>query len=227
MKYVYKIVAALGALAVIPIMFFSKLFYYKITSVALDAIMLILKLTNSSALDELLAQTGGKAIEAIGDSMSLYDVFQTTSSLSGLLSQSGSDSSAFDAIKAPLIVFAVVAILIVLCAVVTAVFAIVFKNNRKVIYSSITGIGLSLILKESFEAIAAPVLEGTVSLSTLTGSVWGDLIGNVEEFFLTNNFWFIPVVFGAVILWTVLYNYTLPDDEKRERKLMLGEADDQ
>ena len=80
---------------------------------------------------------------------------------------------------------------------------------------------------EAFEAIAAPVLDGTVSLATLMGSVWGGLIGNIDTFSLLSNFWFIPAIFGAIILWTVLYNYTLPENEKRERKLMLGEADDE
>ena len=127
----------------------------------------------------------------------------------------------------PVILAGVVLILIALCAVVTAIFAIVAKDNRKVIYSCVAGMGLSLIFKECFAAIAEPILDGTVSIATLMDSAWGDLIGEFEKFTLTTNFWFIPAIFGAIILWTVIYNYTLPDKEKRERKLMLGEADDQ
>ena len=227
MKYIYKIVAALGALAVAPLMFFTKIFYYKITSTALDALMIILQLTNSSALDEITAQTGGKIPEAIGDHLSFYDVFDTVSSFKNVLSQLEGETDKLNALITPAIVFLVAGILIIICAIVTAFFALVVKDNRKVLYSSITGIGLSLMFREAFECFVAPILEGTISISSLTGSVWGDLIGTVETLTLTTNFWFIPVVFAAIILWTVLYNYTLPQDEKKQRKIMLGEADDE
>lgn len=224
MKYIYKIVAALGALAIAPLMFFTKIFYYKITSTALDALMLILKFTKNEALDEITAQTGGKIPEAIGDHLSFYDIGEAVSSLKDLLTQAEGGTDKLDALIAPAIVFLVITILIIVCAIITAIFAFVTKDNRKVIFSSIAGIGLSLMFKEAFECVAAPILEGTVSISSLTGSVWGDLIGTIETLTLTTNFWFIPAVFGAIILWTVLYNYTLPEKEKKERKLMLGEA---
>ncbi len=228
MKYLYKIVAALGALATIPMLFFTELFYIKMSSTALEGIVSILQITGgNSALEEILAQTGGKVPNAIAESLSFYEIFDTVNSLKGIASNGDGLGDKLDVLVTPAIVFAVILAMIILCAIVTAIFAISAKNNRKVIYTSIIGIGLSLMANEAFEAIAAPVLDGTVSIATLMDSVWGGLIGNIDTFSLLSNFWFIPAIFGAIILWTVLYNYTLPENEKRERKLMLGEADDQ
>ncbi len=228
MKYVYKIVAALGALATIPLLFFTELFYIKMSSTALEGIVSILQMMGgSSALEEVLAQTGGKAPNAIAESLSFYEIFDTVNSFKNIASNGDGLGDKLDVLISPAIVFAVIVAMIIICAIFTAIFAIFAKNNRKVIYTSIIGIGLSLMANEAFEAIAAPVLDGTVSLATLMNSVWGGLIGNIDTFSLLSNFWFIPAIFGAVILWTVLYNYTLPENEKRERKLMLGEADEE
>ncbi len=228
MKYLYKIVAALGALATIPILFFTELFYIKMSSTALEGIVSILQMTGgSSALEEVLAQTGGKVPNAIAESLSFYEIFDTINSFKNVASNGDGIGDKLDVLVSPAIVFAVILTMIIICAVITAIFAIFAKNNRKVIYTSVIGIGLSFMANEAFEAIAAPVLDGTVSLATLMGSVWGGLIGNIDTFSLLSNFWFIPAIFGAVILWTVLYNYTLPENEKRERKLMLGEWDEE
>lgn len=228
MKYVYKIVAALGALAVIPLLLFTKLFYFKISSTALEAIMGILQMTGgNAATEEILSQTGGKIPNAIAESMSFYDIYDTAASLKDFASKGDGLGDKLEILITPAIVFVVIIALIIICAVITALFALFAKNNRKAIYTSIAGIGLSLMANSAFEAIADPILDGTVSIATLMGSVWGGLIGEIDKFLLLTNFWFVPAIFAAVIIWTVLYNYTLPDNEKRERKLMLGEADDQ
>ena len=227
MKYVYKIVAALGALATIPILFFTELFYIKMSSTALEGIVSILQMAGgSSALEEILAETGGKAPNAIAESLSFYEIFDAVNSLKDLSSGGDGLVDGLDVLISPAIVFAVIIAMIIICGIVTAIFALFAKNNRKAIYSSIVGIGLSFMANDAFEAIAAPVLDGTVSIATLMDSVWGGLIGDIDTFSLLSNFWFVPAIFGAIILWTVLYNYTLPEDEKRERKLMLGEADE-
>ena len=227
MKYFYKIVAALGALATIPLIIFVKLFYIKMKSTALEAITSILQMTGSDFANEIIEQAGGKVPNAIAESLSFYDIYNTAISLKGLASNGDGLGDKFDVLIAPAIVFAVIIVMIIICAIVTAVFAIFAKNNRKVIYSSIVGIGLSMMANETFECLAAPILEGTVSLSSVLGTIWAELIGTIDTFSLIGNFWFIPAIFGAIILWTVLYNYTLPDSEKRERKLMLGELDEE
>lgn len=222
MKYVYKIVAALGALAIIPTLLFTKIFYFEMSSIAIQLLAYIAQATGETGI---LEQTGGKTPTGMADMFSFYDLYGMFGGFSG----SGDRTAAevLGGVFTPVVLFAVVSLMVVICAIVTAFFAIVVKNNRKVIYSSIVGIGLSVMLSCIFEDIAAPVIEGTVSLSTLLDSMWAGLLGNFDELALSTNFWFIPAIFGAIILWTVLYNYTLPEKEKKERKLMLGEADEQ
>ncbi len=227
MKYVYKIVAAIGALAAIPLMLFSKIFYFKFSSAALQLFSYLLQNGNNSAMNEVLKQNGGQMPNAIADSFSVYDIYDLIASVGGFFEQSEAADGKFDALITPVIVFVIIAIMLAICAIITAIFAFVAKDNRKVIYSSVAGIGLSLMLNEAFEAISAPILDGTISLSTLLENWWSGLLGSVETITLTNNFWFIPAVFVGVIIWTVIYNYTLPDDQKKERKLMLGEADEE
>lgn len=226
MKYIYKVVAALGALSVCPLIVFLDIIYYKLSSVALGTLFYVGQLLGNETITQAIKDNNGTVPEAIADTASLYDLYNLSSNFSGMMN-SGDVKEKFDVLMSPVILAGVVLILIALCAVVTAIFAIVAKDNRKVIYSCVAGMGLSLIFKECFAAIAEPILDGTVSIATLMDSAWGDLIGEFEKFTLTTNFWFIPAIFGAIILWTVIYNYTLPDKEKRERKLMLGEADDQ
>lgn len=224
MKYVYKLVAAVGALAVIPALFLLKMIYFKISSAALSAIFYIGKLAGIEQITDAL--NGSNTVpNSIGDIYSLYDFYYLFSDIGS--TDSGDLMEKIKPLISPAITSSVVLILIVLCAILTAIFAIVAKNNRYVIYSSICGIGLSFMLYECFSDLASIILSGTVSLATVLDSVWAGLIGSFEKLELVTNFWFIPAIFGAIILWTVLYNYTLPEKEKRERKLMLGEADDQ
>lgn len=220
MKYVYKIVAALGALAIVPVLFFTKIFYFSMSSIALQLFAYIAQATGKT---EILEQTGGKAPTGIADVFSFYDIYGMLGDFGG--SGDRTLQETLGGVFTPVVLFAVVSLMVIICAIVTAILAIVAKNNRKVIYSGIVGLGLSFILSRIFEDIAAPVIEGTVSLSTLLDSMWAGLLGSIDEVSLSTNFWFIPAIFGGIILWTVLYNYTLPEKEKKERKLMLGEAD--
>lgn len=218
MKYVYKIVAALGALSIIPMLGFLKIFYYKASSVAVQILAFIANLKGNT---DILSENGDLP-ENIADTMSFYDFTSLLDLSEGL---SGDAAGKFDLILVPGIVLLVVAAMIVICAIVTAIFAFACKNNRMVIYSSTCGIGLTFMFSKAFESFAAPFLDQSISLSTLLDSMWASFIAELEVLTLTNEFWFIAVVFAAIIVWTVLYNYTLPENEKKERKLMLGEED--
>lgn len=223
MKYVYKIVAALGALSVIPMLGFLKIIYYKASSVAVQILAFIANLRGNADMEEILAENGGNLPENIADTMSVYDLVSLLDFSQGFSSDAVGDK--FDLLIVPGIVLGVIAVMLVICAIVTAVFAFAAKNNRMVIYSSVCGIGLTFMFSKAFEAVAAPFLDQSISLSTIFDSMWASFLGEIEVMTLTNEFWFIAVVFLAVIIWTVLYNITLPENEKKERKLMLGEED--
>ena len=223
MKYVYKIVAALGALSVIPMLGFLKIIYYKASSVAVQILAFIANLRGNADMEEILAENGGNLPENIADTMSIYDLASLLDFSQGFSSDAVGDK--FDLLIVPGIVLGIIAAMLVICAIVTAVFAFAAKNNRMVIYSSVCGIGLTFMFSKAFEAVAAPFLDQSISLSTIFDSMWASFLGEIEVITLTNEFWFIAVVFLAVIIWTVLYNITLPENEKKERKLMLGEED--
>ena len=223
MKYVYKIVAALGALSVIPMLGFLKIIYYKASSIAVQILAFIANLRGNADMEEILAENGGNLPENIADTMSIYDLASLLDFSQGFSSDAVGDK--FDLLIVPGIVLGVIAVMLVICAIVTAVFAFAAKNNRMVIYSSVCGIGLTFMFSKAFEAVAAPFLDQSISLSTIFDSMWASFLGEIEVMTLTNEFWFIAVVFLAVIIWTVLYNITLPENEKKERKLMLGEED--
>lgn len=223
MKYVYKIVAALGALSVIPMLGFLKIFYYKASSVAVQILAFIANMKGNADMEKILAENGGNLPENIADTMSVYDLVSLLDFSEGFSSDAVGDK--FDLIVVPGIVLGVIAVMLVVCAIVTAVFAFAAKNNRMVIYSSVCGIGLTFMFSKAFEAVAAPFLDQSISLSTIFDSMWASFLGEIEVMTLTNEFWFIAVAFLAVIIWTVLYNITLPENEKKERKLMLGEED--
>lgn len=231
MKYVYKIVAAAVALAVIVVAICMPLIYISFESILPSVLLALGTYLKNDAATEILQSTDGELPTGIAENIALKDVlFPSSNSIAEIITGIGSEPSetvmkAIEPVIAPAITLAIVFVLILICAIVTAVIAIVAKDNRKVIYSSITGIGLSIMLPNAFKAVAAPFLDGQITLATLSGSSLASLLGSVAKFELTSAFWFIPVVFACVIVWTILYNATLPENEKRERKLMLGETD--
>ena len=231
MKYVYKIVAAVVALAVIVAAICLPLVYISFESLVPSVLLTIGAYLKNDAATELLESTNGELPTGIAENIAIKDILSpSTNSIAEILSDLGSETSetiteALKTVITPAIVLGIVFALILICAIATAVIAIVAKDNRKVIYSAVTGIGLSLMLPEAFEAVAAPFLNGEITLATLSGSPLASLLGTVAKLEITSTFWFIPIIFACVIVWTILYNATLPEEEKRERKLMLGEAE--
>ena len=75
-----------------------------------------------------------------------------------------------------------------------------------------------MVIEETF-------VSGRLTLGDITQESWMDILGNIVNFEVLDIFNAAPIVFGVIIVWTLLYNYTLTPEQKRERKLMLGEAD--
>ena len=230
MKYVYKIVAAVMALAVIAVAVFMPLVHFSFESLLPSVLVTIGAYLKNDAATELLQNNNGELPTGITENIAIADLFNPeTASVAEIIRSIGTGSEnvskALEPLVAPAITLLVIFALILICALVTAILALVVKNNRKVIYSAVTGIGLSLMLPNAFKAIAAPFLDGEITLGTISGSVFADLLGNVSALELTSTIWFFPVIFAGIIVWTVLYNMTLPANEKAERKRMLGEDD--
>ena len=231
MKYVYKIVAAVAALAVIIAAICLPLVYISFESLIPSVLLTIGAYLKNDSAAEILQNANGELPTGIAENIAVKDVlFPGSGSVAEIISNidigsSDTATKALEPVISPAITLLVIFALILICAIVTAVLAIAVKDNRKVIYSAITGIGLSLMLPEAFEAVAAPFLNGDITLATLSGSPFASLLGSVAKVEISSTFWFIPIIFACVIVWTILYNITLPEEEKRERKLMLGEAE--
>jgi len=221
MKYVYKIVSALCALAVLPLLVFSPMIYYYVSSVALQGLFTLAQLAGSEALKNAMERNELTSIpEGMADTFSIYELVELGQRFAG-----DTTSEFIDKIDFMLpSFFATVAALVcvVICAVVTMAFAFFCKDNRKVIASSFAGIGFSLLFVMLFDNTVAPILSGDVNLSTLIDAFWASLIAEIEVIEITSTFYFIPVIFGFIALWTILYNATLPEKEKEERKKMIG-----
>lgn len=232
MKYAYKIIAFLLAVAILPLFIFTPLISIRMESTALQILAFIGQIKGNDKVEQMLDENG-QLPSHIGESISVYDVaFGDINSLAGAISSiaenfdKGANTEELEKLIAPVLAFVSVGVLAIICAIITALFAIFAKDNRKVIYSALAGFGFSYMIPATVKAIAAPFLSQEISLASLMDSMWAGLLGKVVNFQLSSSFWVIPVMFIIIIVWTALYNYTLPEDQKRERKLMLGEADE-
>lgn len=222
MKYVYKIISAIGSLAVLPAIVFSPMVYYYFSSVALQGAFALVELFNKGSAQEYLDKYNLDSIPTgISDTVSLYDLFDLVMQFSGM-GDSGEFLDKIEIMIPSLIATALAFILTAVFAIVTAVLAFACKDNRKVIASSFAGVACSLLTKLLIENTVSPLVLGTISLSDIMGSEWASLIAKVEEISIAPMFYMIPALFGFVALWTILYNATLPDKEKAERLKMIG-----
>ena len=232
MKYVYKIVVAICAIAVILVAIVTPLVHIEIDSLIPGALVTIgALLKNEEALKDVTQNTKGELPSGIYEDISIEDLISPNenSIAQAIMQMSGEASEetmkALEPAMAPFITFVVVLALIFICAIAAAVVGFASKNNRNVYYFSIAGIFISLMASPCMKAIAAPFVNGDITLEGLTGSGWAFLLGDITEISLPGTFWAVPAIFAGIMLWTFLFNATLPEKEKRERKLMLGEAD--
>ncbi len=229
MKTAYKLVSAALAVAIIFIMIFVPIVYIGAQSVAAQLLVYFGQTKDNDIANEIVENNGGEVPDRVGLDFSVADLFGEDADLiKDLIANSDSDKS--EAVKeqlqrfiSPGVTFIICFVLLAVCAVLTVIFAFAAKDNRKVIFSSMAGIGMSFMVKYSFETIAEPFLNGKITISSLIQSFWGAFIGDIDVFKLDKGFWFIPVIFGVIILWTLFYNYTLPEKEKAQRRAMLGE----
>ena len=230
MKLTYKIIAAALALIVVVVLVSAPLIYVGIESTAAQLLVTIGQAMGNNYADELV-NSKGDIPNHIGIDVSFVSLFDEDARGTAELVKAFSDGDSAQTLKvlepviAPAIVFVIVLIILLVCAIVTVVVAFASKDNRKVIYPCVAGAFVSLMAPECFEAIAEPFLNGDITLAKLAGNSWITLLGDIDKVELTSVFWFIPVAFVAVILWTMLYNYTLPADEKKKRLEMIGEAE--
>lgn len=222
MKIVYKIVSALMALAVLPAIVFSPIIYYYFSSVALQGLFTIGQLIGNETLSDAMEKYGLESVpQGIADTLSLYDLFDLVLRFSGN-SGSGKFTEAIAPMIPSLIATGIAIVFVVICAIVTVVFAFACKDNRKVIASSFAGVGFSLMVPMLIENTVSPLVSGAINMTDFIDAFWASFIAEVEEVSVTSIYYLIPALFACIALWTILYNATLPDKEKAERLKMIG-----
>lgn len=222
MKYVYKIISAVSSLAVLPAIVFSPMIYYYISSVTLQGIFTLAQLVGSDALANAMEEYGWENVpKGISGTLSIYDIGDLVSQF-GNISDSGEIPEAVETMVPSLLAVIIAMVFVIVCAVVTAVLAFACKDNRKVIASSIAGVGFSLMVPMLIENAIYPITSGTINLSSLLNTFWAPLVAEIEELSIAPLYYLIPALFGFVALWTILYNATLPEKEKAERLKMIG-----
>ena len=83
MKYVYKIISALCAIAVLPALVFAPYMYYYVSSTALQGIFTIGELMGSQTIINAMDEFGlTEAPKGIADSLSIYKLKDIVSLLS-------------------------------------------------------------------------------------------------------------------------------------------------
>ena len=231
MKLTYKIIAAALSLIVIVVLVAAPLVYVSMESVAAQLLVIMGQYAGSETAQEVVNETG-QIPDHIGIDISVAGILSEESEalveLVNVFSKGDNTENTMNVLKpviAPFFAFVAVLVLLAVCAIVTAIIAFAAKDNRKVICASVTGVFLSLMAPKCFEAVSIPFTDGTITLSKLAGSSWISLLGDIDKVELTSAFWFVPAAFATVILWTLLYNYTLPADEKKKRLEMIGEAE--
>ncbi len=226
MKTAYRVISSVLATIVLCILLFAPIIKVSAESLASQFLVSLGANMNSAAADEIIEANGGNIPDHISLELSVADVVTDKMGIFDML-QNNSDEEMNAAVKTllgPLSAFIVALAVLAICAIVTIIISIMVKDNRKVIFASMAGIGLTLVVKTSFEAVAGLFLKGEISVASLLGTDWASLLADIDAMKVTAAIDVIPFIFAGIIIWTLLYNVTLPDKEKLERKILIGEA---
>lgn len=232
MKIGYKLVTSIIAVLVIAVLLTAPFARIACESTLVQIIGSIGQVKDNDEINEVIKNNDGELPQYIKEEIRFMDFLNPKSD--SLVSVAISSVKAFadedtknpelEKLIAPAITMVVCAVLIVACAIEMAVVAFT-KNNRRVIYAAISGIGASLMFTYTFSAITRPFVNGDLSFASVFQSSLASFIAKIVVFETAPSFYMVPVLFAVAILFTVLYNFTLPEKEKKARKEMLGEAE--
>lgn len=179
MKALNRIVTALLAVAVFSVAFFADLLTVRATASL-----------SSYAIQEDISIK--RAIELFtGDGM-FADV-------------SGSLPEVLVPFKPNMIAFAVFFVL-TLAAALAIIAVAAFSNGTKTV-SVLSAVGIACLIaaRAAFAGIAAAVSDGRITLGTLAGSGWFDLLGKINYVSLSSAPTFMMILFAAIFVWNVSF----------------------
>ena len=219
MKAFYKIGTVLLALAIFPVLIFAP--FVKI--IVVSDIASFFSSTPSVLLDESYSLKD------------LYDLYianrDTLSSLN--LSADSLPETVVEAVRVPGIVFLVLFAVAIVCAVLVIFFGLFSKNKRGARVLSAIGAACSFGMNMSFNNIAKPLVNGSISITDLLGedllnqlsgglaslgeslmSLFGsgELV-EIRLLSLSSAYLFMLLLFVGVIVWSVVF--TLVEWDKK------------
>ena len=228
MKIGYRIGVIAMALICIVVLFFAPVVRWAAETLIATGAGFLGQAFGDANMLEIIQNNDGNLPEYYKEQYAIFDFFNPDSEtlipmIKSIASSSdGEMSPALKQLMAPAITFVVALVCVFACAIAVIVTAFT-KNNRRVIYSAIAGIGSTVLVSECFTAISNPILNGEITLSDILNNSMGDLLGTVIILEIGPAFWVTTAIFAAIILFTVGYNYTLSPKDKLARKKMLGE----
>lgn len=232
MKIGYKLITAIIAVLVIAVLITAPFARIACESTLVQIIGAIGQVKENDAINETIKNNDGELPQYLKEEIRVMDFLDPDGDTIVSVIVTAVDNFTDDETKnpeleklvAPAITMVVCAVLIVACAIAMVVVAFT-KNNRRVIYAAISGIGASLMFTYTFSAITYPFVNGDLSFASVFQSSLASFIAKIVVFETAPSFYMVPVLFAVAILFTVLYNFTLPEKEKKARKEMLGEAE--
>lgn len=195
MKYLYKAVTALLSLAIVPVLIFVPIFDYRFNAPLLE----VLK----------------PGATAIADVKSLYGLITLIKPLIGTGENSSGIPEALKPYIAPLVTAIVFYLIIAVFAVLTAVFAVAYKKRTPACYAAIFGIAFTQMFTIAFNSLLKPFVDGTVSLATIFNAWWLGMIIGIEHIRLSSAFFYIYMLFAAVLIFTAAYSITEPKESAK------------
>lgn len=194
----YRLVLAVLAVGVPLSAFFSKIIYAVVDSTLFKIL---------SSLQGKTDDNGSTAFNySIKELVDLIRAVQPDSSSSGMGSKIWASLSD---IHAPLICVAVFFALALIIAVTIFIFNIFSKNRFVTLCLSGVGTVAMIAMLISFNAAASPILDGTISLATLSGSaIFGGLlsyVASVSTLNLTSAWYIMLFLFIGMIVWSGAY----------------------
>lgn len=203
MKALYRIVNALLAAAVFPVVIFMDLIYFRISTSLADA-----------GLQE------GISIKFIIDVITGKETFFHDM----LIKETGLTLSwpeALDPVKGQLIATFVSFVLIIIAALFIVIWSICSNKRLPVLIASVTGIVSAIVMIICFNSAAAPIMDGTINVIKIFSSNWLiGLLGNVVSVDYLGLGGFqtgIIMLFISLIVWTGAF-YLVEMGETKEEK---------
>lgn len=195
MKYLYKVVTALLSFAVLPVLIFVPIFDYRFNAPLLE-----------------LLKPG---VKNIADIKSLYGLIMLLRDLIGTDGASNGIPEGLKSFIAPLISAIVFYVLIAVFAILTAVLAVAYKKRTPACYAAIFGIAFTQMFTIAFNSLLKPFVDGTVSLATIFNAWWLGMIIGIEHIRLSSAFFYIYMLFAAVLIFTAAYSITEPKESAK------------